>query len=175
MRCSRRDFATWTMAATAMATTASARSRADITHTSPAIHQEIMLGARPERVYRTLTVAEEFDKVVQLSAATNSAMKSRLGTTPTGLDARPGGAFAFFGGYITGFNVELVPDTRLVQAWRAGSWSPGQFSIAHFVLEAKGDSTLLIFDHTGFPKAEAEHLASGWHDNYWRPMAKSFA
>ena len=61
-----------------------------------------------------------------------------LGTAPTQIDARPGGAITLFGGYITGFNLELVSDTRLVQAWRSGAWKPGEYSIARFVLEPQG-------------------------------------
>jgi hypothetical protein len=26
--------------------------------------------------------------------------------------------------------------------------------------------------YTGFPKGEAEHLASGWQEHYWDPLAK---
>jgi activator of HSP90 ATPase len=43
-----------------------------------------------------------------------------------------GGTFTLFGGYVTGRNLEMLPDERLVQAWRAGSWKPGAFSIAAF-------------------------------------------
>jgi len=171
--CNRRDLALWAAGFAAVATGASAKSRSEVAYTSPAIHQEIMLPAGAARVYRMLTVAEEFDKVVRLSDAMNSSMKAKLGTAPTTIDARPGGAFAFFGNYVTGYNVELVPNTRLVQAWRAGSWDPGLFSIAHFALEDRGASTRLVFDHTGFPKEETAHLVAGWHGNYWRPMTKA--
>jgi activator of HSP90 ATPase len=175
--CNRRQLALWTAGFAAVATAASAKMRGEISYSSPAIHQEIVLPASAGRVYRTLTVADEFDKVVRLSDAmsTSSSMKARLGATPTAIDARAGGAFSLFGGYISGYNAELVPDTRLVQAWRAASWDPGLFSIAHFALEDHGTSTRLIFDHTGFPKSETAHLAAGWHANYWRPMAKVLA
>ena len=175
MELNRRDFAIFTAGAAAIATSASARGQAEITHDNLAIHQEVIFAGAPDRIYRMLTTADEFDKVVRLSGAMNSSMKARLGSAPTAIDPRPGGAFTLFGGYITGFSVELVPNARLVQAWRAGSWDPGNFSIAHFVLEPSGASTRIIFDHTGFPAAEAQHLASGWHTNYWQPMAKALA
>jgi hypothetical protein len=38
-----------------------------------------------------------------------------------------------------------------------------------------GSGTQLTFDHTGFPNGEAEHLAEGWHVNYWEPMMKAMA
>jgi hypothetical protein len=30
-------------------------------------------------------------------------------------------------------------------------------------------------DHTGFPKGEAEVLASGWKAHYWEPLEKLLA
>lgn len=173
--CNRRDLALWAAGFVTVATGASAKNRGEVSYASPAIHQEIVLPATAVRVYQMLTVTEEFDKVVRLSDAMNSSMKSRLGTAPTAIDARPGGAFALFGGYVTGYTVEMVSNTRLVQAWRTGSWDPGLFSIAHFTLEDRGSRTRLIFDHTGFPKSETAHLVAGWHGNYWRPMTKALA
>jgi activator of HSP90 ATPase len=49
-----------------------------------------------------------------------------------------GGAFTLFGGYITGRHVELVPNDRIVQAWRTGGWAPGVYSIAKFELVEQG-------------------------------------
>ena len=37
----------------------------------------------------------------------------------------PGGAFSIFGDYIIGWQLELVPNQRIVQAWRETSWDPG--------------------------------------------------
>ena len=148
---------------------------AEISRSNAAIHQEVIFAASPEQVYLVLTVAEQFDKVVQLSAAMNSGMKKMLGTAPTQIDAVAGGGISLFGGYVTGRNLELVPNARIVQAWRAGSWDPGDYSIARFVLSQTGPNTRLVFDHTGFPNDAANHLAEGWHVNYWEPMTKFLA
>ena len=86
-----------------------------------------------------------------------------------------GGAFSLFGGYVTGRQLELMPDERIVQAWRAGSWGPGLYSIARFELKEEGSGTKIIFDHRGFPDGTAQHLAEGWHGNYWEPLAKYLA
>jgi activator of HSP90 ATPase len=146
-----------------------------ISRNHAAIHQVVTLAASPRRIYQTLTTANQFDRVVRASAAMNSDMKKMLGAAPTQIDARPGGAFTLFGGYITGFNLELVPDARLVQAWRSGAWKPGEYSVARFVLEPQGDSTQLVFDHAGFPEDDAAQLAKGWHGNYWSPLAKTLS
>jgi activator of HSP90 ATPase len=155
----------------AEAGTTAANPAAEISLSHPAIHQEIVFAADPARLYQTLTAADRFDRVVQLSGVMSSMMKSIPHPVPTHIDARPGGDFALFGGYITGYNLELVPNARIVQAWRAGSWTPGGFSIATFALSKSGANTRLTFDQTGFPDDAAEHLAKGWHANYWKPMA----
>jgi hypothetical protein len=36
----------------------------------------------------------------------------------------------------------------------------------------QGSDTKLVFDHTGFPKGDAEHLVEGWKTNYWQPLTK---
>jgi activator of HSP90 ATPase len=83
-----------------------------------------------------------------------------------------GGTFTLFGGYISGRNLELRANERLVQAWRAGSWAAGEYSIVAFALSDAGDDTRLIFDHRGFPEEHGVSLAKGWHVHYWTPMAK---
>lgn len=136
-----------------------------------AIHQEPVFKASRKRVYEALTDANQFAKVVALSAAMKGG-GMKLGTKVAEIGREPGGTFALFGGYITGRQVELVADERIVQVWRAGSWDVGSYSIARFVLVESGGGTKIVFDHTGFPKGQAEHLAEGWRTNYWEPLAK---
>jgi len=142
----------------------------EILHAEEAIHQEPVFKASRKRVYEALTDANQFGKVVELSAAMKSGMK--LGTKAVEIGREPGAAFTLFGGYITGRQIELVPNERIVQVWQAGSWDPGSYSIARFVLMESGGKTKIRFDHTGFPKGQAEHLAEGWRVNYWEPLAK---
>jgi activator of HSP90 ATPase len=139
-----------------------------------AIHQEPVFKASRKRVYEALTDASQFAKVVQLSAAMQSG-GMKLGTNVAEIGREAGGAFTLFGGYITGRQIELVPNERIVQVWRSGSWDPGSFSIARFVLVESGGETKIKFDHTGFPKGQAEHLAEGWRVNYWEPLSKFLA
>ena len=139
-----------------------------ISRTAESIHQEPLFKASRKRLYAALTDAELFDKVVQLS----DAMQGAKSSVPTTIGSAEGGAFALFGGYVTGRQVALLPDQLIVQAWRAASWGPGLYSIARFQLEDAGGGTKIIFDHGGFPKGQAEHLAAGWQANYWTPLAK---
>jgi uncharacterized protein YndB with AHSA1/START domain len=144
----------------------------EIYRTAEAIHQEPVFKASRKRVYEALTDAKQFDKVIQLSGVVQSM---HLGDKPTEISREVGGAFTLFGGYITGRHVELVPNERIVQAWRTGGWNPGVYSIAKFELVEQGSGTKVVFDHTGFPKGEAETLASGWKAHYWEPLEKLLA
>lgn len=142
----------------------------EISHSAESIHQEVILKAGPARVYEALTDAKKFQQVVLLSAAVKSGMVQM--TTPGEISPEAGGAFTLFGGHISGRSIELVLDERIVQAWRAGDWAIGTYSIARFVLAKEGAGTRLVFDHTGFPAGQAEHLAAGWKGNYWEPLEK---
>ena len=153
-------------------TEAWAGTEEEISRTAESIHQEPILKASRKRIYEALTDAKQFDKVIQLSGVMQSM---HLPDKPAEISREGGGAFTLFGGYITGRHVELVPNERLVQAWRTGSWPKGVYSIARFELVEQGSGTKIVFDHTGFPKGEAEVLASGWKAHYWEPLAKLLA
>jgi len=150
-----------------------AETQEEISHAAEAIHQELVFKANRKRVYEVLTDAKQFDKVIQLSGAVKTGMVKA--PNPAEISREAGGAFALFGGYIFGRQLELVPNERIVQAWRVGSWEPGIYSIARFELVEQGSETKIVFDHTGFPKGDGEHLAAGWRMNYWEPMEKFLA
>src|SRR5258706_12168013 len=122
------------------------------------IHQEVTLGANPARIYEALVDAKRFSELT--------------GAPATG-DASEGAPFSVFGGHITGRHVELVPGTRVVQAWRAKTWPEGLYSIVRFELQADGAGTKLVFDHDGFPADMKEHLAKGWQSNYWDKLSSA--
>ena len=121
------------------------------------IHQERDFTASPHRVYETLLDSSEFASFSGRAAV---------------IDRGVGGAFMLFGGHIVGRNLELVPDQRVVQAWRVVDWPEGAYSIARFELKPRGSGTHVVFDHVGFPDGLHDHLASGWEANYWSLMKK---
>lgn len=153
--------------------TGAAASGAEISHTAESIHQEVIFNANRKRVYEVLTQAAEFDKVVKQSDASRSMMLPD--NKPTMITPDPGSAFSLFGGFITGRQIELVPNERIIQAWRSASWGAGLYSIASFDLLDQGSATKLLFDHRGFPKGAAASLLEGWNGNYWEPLRKVLA
>jgi activator of HSP90 ATPase len=122
------------------------------------IHQEVDLKASPDRVYEALLHSKQF-----------AAFSGR----PAEIHREVGGAFSLYGGHIVGRNVELVPNRRIVQAWRVVTWKEGVYSMATFQLEPRGSGTRLVFDHVGFPDGLRDHLAEGWETNYWA-LLKAF-
>ena len=121
------------------------------------IHQEVTFAASPAKVYEVLVNLTRFSEVTGAPASGASA---------------EGAAFSAFGGHVTGRHVELVRDTRVVQAWRAKTWPEGVYSIVRFELRSDGAGTKLSFEHQGFPEDQADHLAKGWKANYWENIAK---
>jgi activator of HSP90 ATPase len=143
-----------------------------ISHTAESIHQEPVFKAQPKRVYDALTDARQFREIVRLSGAMQSMS---LGNRPIEISQQVGGVFSLFGGHIVGRHVELIPNERIVQAWRVVDWSPGIYSIVKFELREQGSGTKIVFDHTGFPEGKAQHLAAGWIAHYWEPLQKHLA
>jgi len=150
-----------------------ARSEEEVSHSCETIHQEVVFKASRRRIYETLTDEKQFAKVVKASAAMQSGMS--LGNIPTQIAREVGGTFTLFGGHILGRHVELVPDTRIVQAWRVATWEDGVYSIVRFEFSDHRSGTKLIFDHTAFPNGQGQHLAEGWKGNYWEPVEKILA
>jgi len=151
---------------------AAAADEDGISHSAESIHQEPLIAASRHRVFEALTDAARFERLTQFSAAIKGMA---LGHDPARIQARAGGAFALFGGYITGRFIELVANELIVQAWRVGNWNPGIYSIARFQLNEQGTDTKVLFDHTGFPLGAAGHLAEGWQQNYWDPLRELLA
>jgi activator of HSP90 ATPase len=130
------------------------------TSTRTSLHDEITLKTSPQRIYELLLDSKQF-----------AALTGR----PAEITPRAGGAFFTFGKLIEGRNVELVPNQRIVQAWRPTHWDPGVYSIVRFQLKPNNAETTVVLDHTGFPEGDFKHLEWGWNAHYWEPMKKYFS
>jgi activator of HSP90 ATPase len=123
------------------------------------IHQEIEFKATPEQLYEALLDSKQF---------------TEFSGRPAEINRGAGGALSLFKGHIVGRNLELVPNERIVQAWRVVTWPEGAYSIVRFDLKPQGSGTHLVFDHIGFPEGLHDHLAAGWEENYWSLLKKYF-
>ena len=141
------------------ALTNSVRAAPAKTDPRTSLREEEDFAAPPHRVYEALLDEKQF---------------AGFSGAPAKIDRSEGGALNLFGGAIIARNVELVPDKRVVQAWRDPLWAPGIWSTLRFELSAKGRGTHLVLDQAGFPAGEYGALHSGWHEHYLGPMKKLF-
>ena len=103
----------------------------------------------------------------------DSAEHARFSGAEASISRELGGAFTAYDGALSGTNIELVQDAKIVQSWRAGDWPVGHYSTATFLLEESEGGTLLTFTQTGVPEQHYDGISQGWQDFYWTKMALS--
>ncbi len=120
------------------------------------IKQRVKFKASPTAVYELLA-----------DSSKHSAVTGRTATIATTV----GGTFSAMGSEISGINVDLVPGTRIVQAWRHQKFAEGIFSMAAVTLTATRDGgTALVLTHRGVPKALIPEIEGAWREHYWTRM-----
>jgi activator of HSP90 ATPase len=92
--------------------------------------------------------------------------------SPVKMSKKMKGEFSVFEGYCTGYNIELIEDFKIVQAWnfKEEGWPSDHFSICAFLFEQEGENTKLTFTQTGIPEHKAASLRKGWNEYYWEAM-----
>jgi len=123
------------------------------------IHQEVSFPTTPAKVFHALM---------------DSDAHSGFTGAPAVVSSEAGGTWSAYGGSISGRNIE-ISKTLIVQAWRAGNWAPGVYSLVRFELRAEEGGTRVVLDHTGCPDGTKEHLEAGWTANYWGPLETLFS
>jgi activator of HSP90 ATPase len=122
---------------------------------SKLIEQTVTFKASPHAVYEAL-----MDSAQHAAFTNNEAHISR----------EVGGEYMSYAGYITGKNLELVPDQKIIQTWRAVDWPADHFSRVTFVLTPLESGTQLYFTHADLPDGTEAEFTQGWVDNYWEPL-----
>lgn len=91
------------------------------------------------------------------------------------IDARVGGRFSAWDGYITGTTLELEPGRRIVQAWRTSEWPDGfDDSRLELTLAKSARGTKITMVHENVPSAQAPAYEAGWVEHYWEPLRRYF-
>ena len=121
----------------------------------PSIRHDLTFPAPPARVYAALTDPQQHGAFTGAPAEGGPV---------------PGGAFSAYGGRVVGRHLELVPNERIVQAWRSADWPAGTWTLLRFELSAVAEGTRLAFVQDAIPEASVAHLDQGWHDRYWKPL-----
>ncbi|MFH1171780.1 MAG: SRPBCC family protein [bacterium] len=123
------------------------------------INQTVIIKAQPDEVYRALLDAREH------AAFTGSAAQ---------IEPKVGTPFSAYDGYITGKNLQLKEDKKIVQAWRADEegWPEGHWSKVTIALKLTKGGTELRFHQTNIPERCLSRIADGWGEFYWQPLKR---
>ncbi len=122
---------------------------------SKAIRQTVTFKASPHEIYELLMDSKKH------AAFTHGAAS---------ISRKVGGEFSAYDGYITGKNIELIPDKKIVQSWHAVDWPEGTYSQVTFKFTEVPNGTRLEFTHVDLPDGTEEEFKQGWIDNYWDPI-----
>jgi len=88
------------------------------------------------------------------------------------IDPEIDGKISVYDGYCHGYNIELIENKKIVQAWHFSEdgWPDDHFSICTFILEPVENKTKLTFIQSEVPEHKADALTSGWQKYYWQPL-----
>ena len=125
--------------------------------TTKTIEQTVTFSASPHDVYEALMDSEKHSQFTGAKASISRDV---------------GGSFTAYDGALSGTILELVPNTKIVQAWRAADegWPADHYSTASFTLEEADGGTRLTFVQTGVPEQSFDQINQGWKDYYWTKM-----
>lgn len=124
------------------------------------IRQKVTVHAAPAEMY------EAFIDAKKHAAFTGSKATS---------DAKIGGNFTAWDGYISGKYLELEKGKKIVQEWITSEW-PEDFPPSRLTLifkKIKGGTEISMV-HSDVPAEQAEELKEGWTEFYWKPLKEHF-
>jgi activator of HSP90 ATPase len=124
------------------------------------IRQKTFVPATPDEVYDAFMDAKKH------SAFTGSKATS---------DPKVGGEFTAWEGYISGKNIELERGKKILQEWSTTDWPdaspPSKLELTF--KKTKGGTEILMI-HSNVPPEQADDLAEGWVEFYWKPLEEYF-
>lgn len=127
----------------------------------------------PESIAQTVSFDASVQRVYR--AIADSTEHSSFTGAPAELSTEPGGAFSTHGGAIEGVMLDLVENERIVQAWRPGDWPAGVFSVVRYDFDGDDLRCQITLTHAALPAEGSEHIAEGWEQRYWGPLAEYLA
>jgi len=116
-----------------------------------------LIHASPEDVYNALV---------------NPVMLELWTGEPVVMSEEPGSEFSLWDGAITGKNIELVKNSRIVQEWDFGEQE--EPSVVTIKLHPSGNHTSLEIRHTNIPDDSFENIKEGWIEEYLGGLEQLF-
>lgn len=121
------------------------------------IRQDFHIRASRETVFRALTDPILFEQWSE----SHAVVSNRIGAN-----------FSIFNGYITGTNLEIAMNERIVQDWRTKHWTkPSSVSLT-LVKEQMG--TKVELRHEGIPDKDYVEIQQGWNKFYLGKIQRFF-
>ena len=89
---------------------------------------------------------------------------------PVKIAARPGAAFAAFGGALSGTILQILPNRLIVQSWRSTQFAKQDLD-STLVLSfwAKGRCARIELTHVNVADSDFAGVSEGWSKYYWIP------
>jgi len=92
------------------------------------------------------------------------------------INAQAGTHFTAWDGYISGKNLILEDNKRIVQSWRATDFPNGhEDSTLEILFEHDKAGTKLTLIHSDIPEGRGKDFSDGWKKFYFEPMTKYFS
>ncbi len=88
------------------------------------------------------------------------------------MDDQPGTEFSLWDGDITGRNLEVIKDKKLVQEWYFGDQVEKSLVTIKLFENKKGTQVELI--HTNIPDEDYENITEGWINYYFGAIKEFF-
>ena len=126
----------------------------------------------------TISVSESFpitsDKLYKawLDSKEHSSFTGSKAVVSKGLNRK----FTAYDGYISGKNLILEPNKRIVQSWRATDFPEKHpDSFIEIIFEPQKTGTKLTLKHSGIPEGMGKDYKKGWKDFYFKPMKEYYS
>jgi len=123
------------------------------------ISMKLSFDSSPELLYQCLVDDQ------RLSFFTQSAAQ---------MERKEGGRFSLFGGQITGTNVTLEENKKIVQKWRFQSWPAEHYSTVNIQLVPNDRTTVVTLEQTDVPSSDFERTKGGWEQFFWSRIRAAF-
>ena len=126
---------------------------------SKTIKHTIKFKSSPKVLYDALLNAGKHKAFTRQAATVNN----KIGKT-----------FSAYSGFISGMNLDLAKNKRIVQAWRCADFPVGHYSIVSYEFRKTGTGTTLVFTQEAVPDKSYKHLNKGWYRSYWLPLKEKY-
>ena len=121
------------------------------------IEEEIVIMSTPHEIYEVFMDAKKHSKLTESIARVSREI---------------GGSFSIYEGALSGKNIELIQDKKIVQTWRGDgeNWPKRYYSTITLIFEPDDKGTLIKFTHVDIPEGAYESVKEGWDTYYWKPL-----